>query len=106
MLDTTGIEVRFPGSSAQVDGNLVDGPVRSRDGGLLHLGDNRTSQVWTAYAGYHPVRALFVAPQAGQLAWQGEAPVRASARAGRDLCGAGPLRVYGAFNDFQGCVKR
>ncbi|MFS2021327.1 right-handed parallel beta-helix repeat-containing protein, partial [Massilia sp. CT11-108] len=30
LVDTTGIDVRYPASSAQVDGNLVDGPIRAR----------------------------------------------------------------------------
>ena len=40
LLGTTGISVRFAGSSATVDGNLLDGPLRARDGALVREGDN------------------------------------------------------------------
>jgi len=105
IVDTAGIDVRFPTSSARLDGNLVDGPVRSRDGGLLHLGDNRTSALWPAYAGYHPVRALFAAPLQGDFRWRDGAPQRQGIRTGSDLCGVGPVRAYGAFDDFAPCLR-
>ena len=76
LVDTTGIDVRFATSSARLDGNLVDGPVRSRNGGLLHLGDNRTMPLWHAYVGSHPVRDLFRAPLEGDFSWSGQAPRR------------------------------
>ncbi|MGI4842918.1 MAG: right-handed parallel beta-helix repeat-containing protein [Janthinobacterium lividum] len=112
LIDTTGIDVRFPTSSARLDGNLVDGPIRSRDGGLVREGDNRTSAVWQAFAGLHPVRSLFVAPGAGDFRWSGEAPLRARGRsdgeAAVDLCGGQRLQppVYGAFDSFGGCLPR
>lgn len=105
LLDTTGIDVRFATSSARLDGNLVDGPIRSRDGGLLHLGDNRTAPLWQAYAGYHPVRDLFRAPLEGNFSWRDAAPQRDGVRKGLDLCGTGPVRAYGAFDDFSGCRR-
>jgi hypothetical protein len=103
LVDTTGIDVRFPTSSTQLDGNLVDGPIRSRDGGLLHLGDNRTEPLWQSYLGYHPVRALFRASEEGDFGWRGEAPQRAGARKGKDLCGGGAVDAYGAFDSFGRC---
>ena len=104
LVDTTGVDVRFATSSARLDGNLVDGPIRSRDGGLLHLGDNETAALWPSYLGYHKVRALFAAPQQGDFSWRGEAPRRQGTRQGLDLCGdKAPLRAYGAFDDFAAC---
>lgn len=110
LIDTTGIDVRFPTSSARLDGNLVDGPIRSRDGGLVHEGDNRTSAVWQAFAGLHPVRSLFVAPGRGDFRWSGETPLRAHGRAepALDLCGGRRQQppAYGAFDSFGACRSR
>ena len=110
LLDTTGIDVRFPASSAWIDGNLVDGPVRSRNDGLLRLGDNRTTALGWSYVGHHPVRALLRDPDSGDLAWIGKAPDRANAPEGvtgrPDLCGKarGATPAYGAFEDFNACL--
>jgi parallel beta-helix repeat protein len=106
VLDTAGIDVRFATSSARLDGNLVDGPIRSRDNGLLHLEDNRSTPLWQLFAGYHPVRSLFLDAASGDLHWRGAAPERASGQAGgTDLCGAkrSSAVVYGAFGDFSAC---
>jgi hypothetical protein len=103
VVDTSGIDVRFPASSARLDGNLVDGPVRSRNGGLLHLGDNATAPLWQSYLGYHPVRALFRSPLDGDFSWRDEAPQRGDGRKGKDLCGGEAVRAYGAFDSFGPC---
>lgn len=114
LIDTTGIDVRYPASSAQVDGNLVDGPIRGRDGGIVHLGDNRATPLWRAYLGSHPVRGLFRAPEAGDFTWRDGAPLRAEAdeeerpAGALDLCGtkrATPA-VYGAFARFTECLAK
>ncbi|MDY0974389.1 right-handed parallel beta-helix repeat-containing protein [Massilia sp. CFBP9012] len=109
LVDTAGIDVRFATSSAHIDGNLVDGPIRSRDGGLLHLGDNRDAALWRSYAGLHPVRSLFAAPAGADFLWHGEAPARSTPRQdGVDLCGAArsQAKAYGAFEDFGACRRR
>ena len=109
LLDTGGIDVRYATSSARLDGNLIDGPIRSRDSGLLHLEDNRSTGLWQMFGGYHPVRSLFVEAGSGDLAWRSSAPARAgSAAGGIDLCGAkrSSSAVYGAFDDFSGCLAR
>ncbi len=113
LVDTAGIDVRFPTSSASLDGNLVDGPIRSRDGGLVREGDNRSTPSWRAYAGLHPVRTLFADPGAGDFRWRGEAPLRAHPREEpglgvTDLCGGQrlPTPAYGAFDRFGGCQSR
>jgi hypothetical protein len=106
LVDTSGIDVRFANSSARLDGNLVDGPIRSRNGGLIHPGDNQTAQLWQSYLGYHPVRTLFRAPLEADFAWTDMAPQRAGRRKGLDLCG-GAIggTAYGAFDDFAGCRR-
>jgi hypothetical protein len=58
LVDTTGIDVRFPTSSADVEGNLVDGTIRSRNGGVLREHDNLSAAPLYAYLGYHPLRTL------------------------------------------------
>jgi hypothetical protein len=112
LVDTTGIDVRYPTSSAVVDGNLVDGIIRGRDGGLVHLGDNRATPLWRIYGGSHPVRSLFRAPASGDFAWRDGPPVRDEADEGerppaaQDLCGArrATPAVYGAFARFTPCL--
>lgn len=114
LVDTTGVDVRYPASSAQVDGNLVDGPIRGREGGIVHLGDNRAAPLWRAYLGSHPVRGLFRAPEAGDFTWRDDAPLRDGADEGErpagalDLCGtrrAMPA-VHGAFARFTECLAK
>lgn len=112
LLDTGGIDVRYATSSARLNGNLVDGPLRSRDNGLLHLEENRSTSLWQMFSGYNPVRRLFVDPASGDLHWRGAAPERAtgaaSAADGSDLCGAkrsaNGVAVYGAFDAFSPCL--
>ncbi len=58
LIDTAGVDVRFPESSVDAEGNVVDGSIRSRNGGRLHPGDNRVSSIALSYLGYHPLRKL------------------------------------------------
>jgi hypothetical protein len=109
VVDTGGIEIRFPASSAALDGNLVDGAIRSRNGGVFHLGDNRSTPLWQAFGGRHPVRALFADPAAGDFSWRNGAPLRGAAGAGAvSLCGTprAPGAAYGAFDRFDDCLAR
>jgi hypothetical protein len=95
-----------------VDGNLVDGPVRARDGAIVHLGENRTTPLWRSYLGSHPVRGLFRAPETGDFSWSDGAPLRAEADMesrpadASDLCGQrrGAPAVFGAFARFSDCL--
>jgi parallel beta-helix repeat protein len=116
LVDTAGIDVRYATSSAELDGNLVDGAIRSRDGGLLRMGENRFGALWQAYLGYHPVRDVFAAPAAGDFSWADQAPLRGQAGKERvDLCSAAhtgvhtgartEARAYGAFEDFGACRR-
>jgi hypothetical protein len=112
LVDTTGIDARYPTTSATVDGNLVDGPIRARDGAIVHLGENRTTPLWRVYLGSHPVRSLFRAPLDGDFSWRDGAPLRTEADMesrpadAPDLCGQRRVvpAVFGAFARFSDCL--
>ena len=109
LIDTGGILLRFVETSADLDGNLVDGAVQVADGAILRKGDNRMTSMTRLYLGSHPVRALFRDASAFDLGWAGEPPQRAEPAAQvADLCGGvrQAAQTYGAFEDFRGCVKR
>ncbi|MCX7194195.1 MAG: right-handed parallel beta-helix repeat-containing protein [Proteobacteria bacterium] len=106
LIDTGGIVVRFLESSADVEGNLVDGRIRSRNGGVLRAADNIDTSMTELYLGRHPVRRLYVNASGLNLAWNTEPPRRNVTTPDlHDLCGlrrpAQP--VYGAFEDFRAC---
>lgn len=106
LLDTAGITVRFPESSADVVGNLVDGVIRAAAGAALHEGDNvETPAAWLAL-GRHPVRGLFADAAALALEWRAPPPRRATAAGAVDLCGRprGDRPAYGAFEDIGACA--
>jgi hypothetical protein len=107
LLDTGGIDVRFPESGADVIGNLVDGTIRARDGARVRSIDNLDTPIAYLYAGYHPVRKLFRDVQELDLHWRADAPRRALAGPATDLCGK-PRPVwarYGAFENFADCAR-
>lgn len=107
LIDTAGITVRFAVSSADIEGNLLDSIIRSRDDGVMRATDNVTSAMLRNYVGWHAVRGLFVQPATLDLAWR-TAPLRrvAGTVPATGLCGE--LRhapaAYGAFEDFSGCL--
>jgi hypothetical protein len=109
LIDTGGINVRFPESTADVRGNLVDGVIVARDGGLLRAEDNIvTANAWL-YLGRHPVRHLMVNWALLDLAWQTEPPRRShTSGTDRDLCGSlrSSTPAYGAFENFLHCTDR
>lgn len=45
LINTYGIDVRFPASSATIAGNTLDGTIRSRDGAQVEAGGNRKEWV-------------------------------------------------------------
>ena len=57
LLDTTGIDGRFPETAADLRDNIVDGLIRVRDQALLHEQGDRASPRVAALAGAHPLRA-------------------------------------------------
>ncbi len=87
LVNTAGIDVRVPPAQAQVHANVLDGPVRARDGGLVKAWDNVDGD----WAG-SPQRAdaLQIEPQ--PAAGQGDAADVASAAL--DFC-AKPRTVPG-----------
>lgn len=107
VLDTAGIQVRYPTSSANLQGNLIDGAIVARDGATVRAADNIETPMVYAYLGYHPVRAMFRDFAQLDLAWKnGAAPLREQydQDSGADLCGSPASKRYGAFVDFSGCV--
>lgn len=107
LIDTGGIEVRFVESTADVEGNLVDGKIRERDGGLIRPLNNIDTNLLSVFLGYHPVRQLFINPSAFDFRWREKPPVTSKiASAATDLCDAHSAQkpVIGAFNDFSACV--
>jgi hypothetical protein len=108
LLDTAGLQVRFPESSALVDGNIVDGAIGTRNGGLLRLGDNLETPIALLYLGYHPLRARYAAPAAFDFAWREAPPPRAVGQVSADLCGVARKEWArpGAFEDFRACLGR
>lgn len=105
LLDTGGVQVRFAGSSADIEGNLIDGAIRARDGAVVRDNDNRSTAMSLLYAGYHPVRALFADAAQFDLSWKSAAPRRSAPTQAPDLCGkTRPAQpAYGAFEDFAAC---
>ncbi|MEO9136911.1 MAG: right-handed parallel beta-helix repeat-containing protein [Casimicrobiaceae bacterium] len=107
LIDTGGITARFGESSADVDGNLVDGPIRAVADATLHLDDNIDTRTAALYLGWHPVRRLFTDPLALDLRWRGDPPRQRNVREpGADLCGMPRPRqpTYGAFEDIARCA--
>ncbi len=108
VLDTGGITVRFTTSSADVEGNLVDGVIRSRDDSVVRAADNMSASTTGSYLGWHRIRNLYRQADKFDLAWQQEPPRRAIAdERALPLCTgpASPVPVYGAFEDFAGCLR-
>lgn len=109
LIDTGGIEVRFAESTADVEGNLVDGKIRSRDGGLIRTRENIDTNMLSLFAGYHPVRNMFNNPSMMDLGWRQRPAVMSSSTLGpngsSELCDRKkPLAVIGAFDDFKLCL--
>jgi hypothetical protein len=107
VLDTAGVQVRFPTSGATLEGNLVDGPLRADEGGVLRVGDNLYTPVWQLYLGRHPQRALFADAARLDLRWRDGPAQRDAGTAGAGLCGAQRAlqAAYGAFGDFAACLR-
>ena len=106
LIDTGGISVRFTASSADVEGNLVDGSIRSRDGAALHASDNLQTSMTRLYLGSHPLRGLYRDLERFDLSWAGALPKRQRTETkASDLCASGrPTNpAYGAFEDFAAC---
>lgn len=108
VIDTAGVQVRFPESSADIDGNIVDGAIATRNGAQLRLGDNLTTPIALLYLGYHPLRKLYASAASFDFSWRDAAPRRAGVQRSVDLCGVKRKADarYGAFEDFGACVAK
>ena len=107
VLDTAGVAVLSPESSASIRGNIIDGRIVARAGAAIDEDDNLDTGVTRLLTGAHPLRALFEATETMNLRWRGDPPRRdAAPLAGPDLCGtARPTEpAYGAFEDFAACL--
>ena len=110
LLDSAGVQLRYPQTAATMEGNLVDGAVAVRDEAQLRGSDNRLGSLALSYLGMHAARSLFAAPLEYDLRWQDAAPRRKAepdAAAHPDLCGAQrpAAPAYGAFEDFKACLR-
>lgn len=108
VLDTAGVYVRYPESSARVAGNLVDGAIRAREGAILEARDNVATALPWLYLGRHPVRDLFVDAETLDLRYRAP-PLRVDLDAEvADLCGPPRVRsaAAGAFEDFAACTRQ
>lgn len=102
LVGTGGIVLRYPTSSADVEGNLLDAPIRAGDGAILRAVDNRTAPLAYRYFGAHALADVLGA----DMAWRGAPPRRSAAGAAPpDLCGVArpSLPAYGAFEEFSAC---
>jgi parallel beta-helix repeat protein len=109
LIDTAGVLVRHPESSATGAGNLIDGGIAVRDGARFDDRGNRTAWFAWAFAGIHPVRRLFADPEVLDLRWRDEPPrLQNSVGPDADLCGRDRPRnaAYGAFEDIDACSGR
>ncbi len=109
VIDTAGMQLRFPATSAMVEGNLIDGAVAAHNDAVARMEDNLDTSIPMTYAGRHPLRERYRAPQELDFSWKGETPRRATAVVpGRDLCGnerPAARPAYGAIEDFSACLK-
>jgi parallel beta-helix repeat protein len=106
LLGTSGIDARFVETSATVTANIVDGPVRARDGALLRARDNAAAFLLGLFAGWHPQRGFFSDPARLDLTWRKQPEQLPDSDPRIDLCGGqrGARSVPGAFDDFSGCL--
>jgi hypothetical protein len=107
LIDTAGIDSRFPESSAEVINNIVDGLIRQRDGGARHAAGNEGSPLLGLFVGWHPARHLFVNPARLDLHWRSPPTLRPTTPGSTDLCGItrGTEARPGAFDDFTPCLR-
>ena len=108
LIDTAGIDARFPESSATITANLVDGTIRARDGATITGWDNDRPFLLKLFAGLHPQRDYFTEPSRLNMAWH-DRPEPVPMPAPRpDLCGRTrkDMALPGAFEDFAACTSR
>ena len=87
LIATAGIDVRFTESTADLDGNIIDGPIRARDNGLFWGADNESGSLAGMFLGRNPVRDFYVDPGRLDLRWR-RLPITTRPDPGEDVCGA------------------
>ena len=70
LIGTGGIDVRYPETIAQIEGNMVDGPIRARDDGWLWEDGNENGSLMGMFIGRNPVRAFYVDAGRLDLRWR------------------------------------
>ena len=107
LLDTAGVYVRYPESTANVTANVVDGAIRAREEALVDESKNASTGLWALYLGLHPVRSLFADPETLDLRFRSPPKRVSGPEATRDLCNASrPVdAAVGAFEDFAICQR-
>ncbi len=110
LVDTAGVQIRFPESAVRYERNLIDSGVLVRDGAIAVGRDNRLECFSGAFLGLRPVRRLWVDAGAVDLRWRSAPPVAASSGGtpvAADLCGQprGPLAIPGATDDIAACGR-
>lgn len=108
LIDTAGIDVRFKESTAEVKANLVDGFIRTRDGGTMKTDNNLSADLLGLFYGQHPQRLLYEDTGKLDLRWRTKPAALTTAAARKDLCGAPrPAQpLPGAFEDYAPCQTR
>ncbi|WP_334188586.1 chondroitinase-B domain-containing protein [Noviherbaspirillum sp.] len=107
VVNTAGITVRFPESGADVEGNVVDSSIRSRDDGILRDIDNLDDAPLNTYFGLNSVRDVYHGD--GTFAWRDQPPRRGVLPySPLDLCGSKRPNApaYGAFERFSDCLMK
>ena len=106
LLDTSGIVVRFPESSALLAENIIDGIISIRDGASASSKANLVASLLGLYVGLHSPRDLFSDPAHLDLTWKGAAPRGPESDSRPDLCGTKRAlhAVVGAFENFANCL--
>ena len=108
LIDTAGIDARFPETSAEITDNIVDGAIDARDGAAISGAGNRYPMLLALFLGIHPQRGYFVDPARLDLRWKAAPPAPVPGRLDqRDLCGTvrGGPAPSGAFANFAACLK-
>lgn len=107
LIETGGVLLRFPETSADLQANLIDGAVLVRDEAVLREEQDKTSAISSLFVGWHPVRSYFSANGDFNLRWRSDPPNGSIGAASTDLCGAvrPPQNRAGAFEDFGKCLR-
>ena len=107
VLNTSGVHLHFPATTAALYGNLIDGPIRlSGDAGVL---DEHNLVPWLPlqFLGRSSVRELFVNQARLDLRWRTATPTAPTRLEREDICGQRrvTMAAMGAFENIQNCLR-